>query len=253
MNPLSAISETHLKLCRDISDRPSFAELTRMVREAATGLSAASLRPKAGSLDPTSGAKAILLLTGLSERVEPKILERGLATQERELVAAAAFAVASCYADELPLLRHLLIGKTSFEPSPISRDGRYWIISFLGFNGNPSCVEVLMEIIREHSHFCSLSATIQAAEALGQKIPADSHLRKSISVDPGIGTDLHINFDDKFSGSNNCTNCRYFPCRINRYYPGAIEDCSLWNRTDPATFGGLRDRRFETIPPLSHD
>lgn len=246
MNPLSAISDSQLKLFEDISSRRSFNKLTQDVRAAAKGLSAADLRPKTTGLNATNVAKAMLLLTGLSERVDPEVLENALDSEAKILVTAAAFAVASCHAENIPLLRHLLLGKTSFEPSPISNDGRYWIITFLGFNGNPNCVEVLMEAIREHSHFCPLLAAIDAVETLGQQIPADSSFRKSISVDPGIGTDLHIHFDEKFSGSSNCTGCRFFPCRINRYYPGAIEDCRLWNRKDPATFGSLRDRRFET-------
>lgn len=253
MNLLSVVSEEQLQLCQNISDSQSLAALKKKVSEAATGLPVPELRLKAAGLDPTIVAKALLLLAGLGERVEPQILERGLAAQNAELVAAAAFAVACCHADDIPLLRHLLLGRNSFEPSPITPNGRYWIISFLGFSGNPNCVEVLLEAIRDHSHFCPLLAAIQAVEALGQKIPADSPFRKSISVDPGQGTDLQIYFDDKFSGSSNCNGCRFFPCRINRYYPGAIEDCSLWNRTDPATFGGLHDRRFEQASPLSLD
>ncbi len=66
--------------------------------------------------------------------------------------------------------------------------------------------------------------------------------RVSISVDPG-SEGILISTDEKFTGTSNCPDCRFFPCRINRYYPGAIQDCSFWNRTDPETSGGIRDLR----------
>lgn len=71
-----------------------------------------------------------------------------------------------------------------------------------------------------------------------------THDGRSITVSRS-GSSILIHEDDRFSGSNNCVHCQYFPCRINRYYQGPIEDCKLWNRTDPSELLEIEDYRKE--------
>ena len=41
----------------------------------------------------------------------------------------------------------------------------------------------------------------------------------------------------------NCRHCRFNPCKVKVWYGGDIEDCSLWNKTDPDILGPMRDDR----------
>ena len=65
----------------------------------------------------------------------------------------------------------------------------------------------------------------------------------SIAVDEGYSGDILITNDLRFSGTDNCRHCRFNPCKVKRWYGGYIEDCSLWNKTDPDTLGPIRDDR----------
>jgi len=237
------ISDEDLRACEDLKTQEDFARLAARLRSTSAGLDEATVVAQTRSLNPMRQARAFLLLAGLGARPEREALLAALASKEAVLATAAAFCVAACCADEDTLLRELLFGATPWEPSQISKDGRYWLVTFLGFSGDHRCAPVLLEALREHAHFCSPSTTVEALEALGCELPPDvDPQRVSISVDPG-SEGILITTDEKFSGYSNCPDCRFFPCRINRYYPGAIQDCSFWNRTDPETSGGIRDLR----------
>lgn len=75
--------------------------------------------------------------------------------------------------------------------------------------------------------------------------------KRSITVMRMPGDNALILHDDpKFSGGDNCPSCRFSRggCRVHQYFRGPIEDCKLWNRTDPAELGPVIDWRRETRP-----
>lgn len=243
MSTETRISDEDLKACANLKTREDFARLLEQLRSAGTGLDIATIVKQACSPNPLQQARAFLLLAGSVAKPEGDVLLTALASKEEVLTTTAAFCVASCCADDDALLRELLLGATSWEPSKISKDARYWLLTFLGLSGDDRCSPVLLEALQEHAHFCAPSTTVRALEALGCEIPPNVDRQDvSISVDPG-SEGILITTDEKFSGYSSCPDCRFFPCRINRYYPGAIQDCSFWNRTDPQASRGIRDLR----------
>ena len=243
MSTRKRISDEDLKACENLETPEDFARLAAWLRSASTGLDEAAVEKQTRSLNPFRQASAFLLLAGLGAKPSREALLAALASKEVMLGTAAAFCAARCCGDEHAVLRELLLGATPWEPSKISEDGRYWLVRFLGFSGDDRCAPVLIEALRDHSHFCPPSTTVRALETLGCELPTDvDPLRISISVDVG-SEGILISTDEKFTGSSNCRHCRFFPCRVNRYYSGSIQDCSLWNRTDPETLGGIRDLR----------
>ena len=243
MNHNDHVTEEHLQLCDNLETQEDFAHLASLLPANDFEPDLSKLMKKTRSLNPSRQAKAFLSLASHGARSEKDSFLAALASKDTRLAKAAAFCVAWCGADDLPLLRELLHGSTSWEPSKISSDGRYWVIQFLGYAGDARCAPVLLEALREHGHFCHPSTTARALRDLNCEIPKHIDPEVSISVDP-TSEGILISTDEKFTGgSSNCPHCRFFPCRINRYFPGSIQDCSFWNRTDPGTLGGIRDVR----------
>ncbi len=56
--------------------------------------------------------------------------------------------------------------------------------------------------------------------------------------------DILIFEDDKFTGSDNCIQCQFNPCKIKAWYKyQAIQACDFWNEINPNTLGRIIDRR----------
>lgn len=243
MRQAHPISDDLLAVCEQISSPDGYRHFHEELTRQASSADPARAQRRLTSLNPEHQAKAFLVLAARGDRLDGDVAQAALATRESRLIAAASFAVTQCCASELDLQRCLLPGPTPWEPSAISDDARYLLIRFMGYSGNSAFVEVLREALFQHPHFCPPGATAPALAQLGDELdPLKSHHDRSIAVDPG-SSGIIISHDDKFSGHSTCPQCRYFPCRINRYFPGAIQDCSFWNKTDPDTQGEIRDLR----------
>jgi len=66
--------------------------------------------------------------------------------------------------------------------------------------------------------------------------------KKSITV-RSIDGNLYITNDERFQGSNQCLDCKFYPCMINKWYGKRkkIENCKLWNKFEP--YGSIIDQR----------
>ena len=158
------------------------------------------------------------------------------------MLAAAALCLVACCADAEDLCRKLLIGPDPLSPSKVSQNARYHLIKAMGVSGDSRLVGLLGEALW-HPHFCPGSVVAQALDRLGEPLDEDQlPFHRSISVSQGLGG-IVIGTDERYAGGSNCVTCRFFPCRINRYYAGGIEDCALWNRVDPKDLGEFIDQR----------
>lgn len=240
----SPVPDELLAACAAIDSREDYARFEARLREAVTEADPEAARRSLGSLNPQRQAKAFLQVSVQGIRPEVDQLETAFLSQDRQLLTAAAFCLTCLFADELPLQRRLLFGAEHWEPSELNDDARFWLISFMGHSGKRSFGEVLMEALLEHPHFCPPGSTSRALEELGFELDPNTTLHaSSIAVDCGSDRQILISEDTRFNGFSTCPQCRFFPCRINEHYPGAIQDCSFWNRTDPAELGAIRDLR----------
>ncbi len=184
------------------------------------------------------------LLAGVSS-VEVEIEELASTLDEaRGDQRAAAFCLVERFHRDEELFRRLLISHSPFEAALLQADGRYHIIDLIGLAGRTGLSQLLDEVLLHQYHYDPPMHTALALERLGVEVDSNARgLRRSISVYQS-GSTLLIDHDERFTGSSNCTSCRkFFPCRVNRYYRGAIEDCKLWNQTDPESLFELRDLR----------
>lgn len=57
------------------------------------------------------------------------------------------------------------------------------------------------------------------------------------------GENIYITDDEKFSGSDTCKDCEFYPCAINKWYgkKKKIENCKMWNNFKPT--GKIVDQR----------
>ncbi|HET9210012.1 MAG TPA: hypothetical protein VFR03_06425, partial [Thermoanaerobaculia bacterium] len=108
--------------------------------------------------------------------------------------------------------------------------------------------QVLWELLEQQYHFFNARLVAEALERLGDPVPETEVERPNalrplsivaLSGEAGIAVIL----DESFTGRSLCPSCRFFPCPINFRYRVGIEDCKLWNRTDPRTAGSIHDQR----------
>lgn len=237
-------TKTELETCEAIESAADFEDLLNRLRDLASRVDPAVASKRTRSLDPDRQAQAFLLLAGLGKPPDEHLVANALASRGPRLLTAAAFVVAATCGAETRLQRALLLGENFSKSSPIGEDGRYHLIRFLGFSGDVRFVEVLREALEEHGHYCSPSSVAEALELLGYTIPDDIPWHRSSITALEVNGEVWITEDDKYRGGmSNCRHCRFFPCSINYYYPGAIQDCKLWNKADPEKIGPIRDRR----------
>lgn len=201
-----------------------------------------------GSLDPLRQAQGFLMLAAGAQPPEPGKLLAALATRDEDLTAAAAFCLSvHCGRDEA-VLRRLLFGADEHTPPPVSEEARYHLVRFMGLSGEIGFSTVLWDLLKRQYHFFNARTVAEALERLGDPVPEEEdqwpEALRPISIVPfssveGIG----INFDERFSGRSVCPSCRFFPCPINFEHRVGVEDCRLWNRTDPRTAGPIHDQR----------
>lgn len=243
MRHTSPIPDEYLNECQNIKTQKEYAQFYARLQHVVQGADVVLAQRWACSLNSTRQAKAFLQLAVQTVQPDQSKLKEALATEDSSLIAAAAFCHSCCFIDNLDLQKKLLLGSTPWQPSIVSNDGRFQVIKFMGLSGHKNFCQVLSEALLNHGHFCSPLDTAEAMKNLGCTLEPDVTKHKSsISVNKG-STDIIISIDDKFSGSSNCPQCRYFPCCINHYYSGAIEDCRFWNNTNPDDLGEFRDLR----------
>lgn len=188
-------------------------------------------------------AMALLYCAAQGWRPEPAVVDRVLQLESTSVLPAAAICLVTSFAGDEGFHHALLLGPDSYKPSRVSSNARYYIVKAMGVSGDGRFIGILSEALRAHAHFHSVRIIVKALDQLGAG-PDDEKYRVplSITVIQGGQGEILISTDEKYNGSSNCIDCRFFPCRINRYYTGGIEDCKFWNRTDPETLGELIDQ-----------
>jgi len=246
--PIDILDKHFVERCADIDSPEEYQKFLADIREMAKGHNLLPVIQQI--LGPSNTgveqAKALICVAiQNTDNAPSKETLDSLLSQESNpwCIAAASLYLITQRADDDAYFRKLLLAPDSFTPSKASKDACYFLIKFMGFSGNTRFVPLLYEILTKHYHFCSQSVTANALKNLGEEPDEDEiPYTRSISV-TDISSGILIYTDDKYTGSSNCPDCRFFPCRINHYYAGGIQDCSLWNKTDSGTLGELRDKR----------
>lgn len=201
-----------------------------------------------GSLDPLRQAQGFLMLAAGPWLPDAERLLAALASRDEDLTAAAAFCfTVHCGQDEA-WQRRLLLGRDEHTAPPVSSEARYHLVRLMGFSGETGFTPVLWDMLRGQYHFFNARLVTEALELLGDVMSEDED-EKEEALQPisvvafSNGEGIGLTVDEHFTGQSLCPSCRFFPCRVNRAYRVGIEDCKLWNRTDPETAGPLYDQR----------
>ena len=198
-----------------------------------------------GVLDSTGSRASTWLCSAVSrDELDFEQLAEDLDDQSR-LGRAAAFCLVERFGDRPEVLEGLILGLSPYEAPKVGRSGTSHVIHLMGLSGKSGLIPLLERILRENYHHHAPSWTAQALENLGVETGSLWPNRdRSITVSQS-GSSIIIHHDSRFSGSSNCPNCEFFPCRINHYYRGAIEDCKLWRKISPETLLEIVDYRKE--------
>lgn len=260
---LDFITLQHLKACTEIDNPQSCQIFLNEIKPLVAKHQPAPdmlAQPLADTTSPDQQAQALLCLavTENPPVVEPRNFPRWVLHEQTTttLLAAAALFLVAQKPFTRDHLESLLLSASPFEPpalsianqavnSTLSRDARYFFLKALGFIKDSDFIYLLYQILTCQYHFYPQYVAAQALANLGEHLDEKKlgiYHTRSISAD-ALGEYLSITDDDKYTGFSNCPDCRFFPCKITRYYPGGIQDCSLWNKIDPETAGDIVDRR----------
>ncbi|MCH9647427.1 MAG: CHAT domain-containing protein [Deltaproteobacteria bacterium] len=156
---------------------------------------------------------------------------------------AAAFCLIERFGSDIALFRDLLLAAAVHKKPSLDRYGSSHLVDLMGLSGKTHFAPLLLNLLKNQYHHHPPSSTAKALELLGiEEHSAASRSGRSITVSQS-GSRLLIHNDDRFGGSSNCYCCKFFPCRVNHYYKGAIEDCKLWNKVDPESLLEIKDFR----------
>lgn len=164
---------------------------------------------------------------------------------QTRLGRAAAFCLVERLGSNPTTIENLILAPTPYEAPNVNRFGSSHIIDLIGLSGTTELIPLLKRVICENYHYHPPDWTARALEHLGAKAEALWTNRGCSITVSQTGSSLAIQHDKRFTGSSNCPDCRWFPCRINDYYRGAIQDCKLWNRTSPVELLEIVDHRPE--------
>lgn len=246
MSDLMQISDELLEECKSIDSKESYRRFLERLEAACDDLGLDAARLGLESLDGTTRARAYLRLSLPDGSPDRSMLLQTLAEDNRwdHLLPAAALCVVRRFGDSREFQSKLLLGVDFFTAPESSRDGRFYTIKFMGFSGDTRFIEVLGEVLERQSHHCGPRTVITALGNLDVFVDEDLYpYHRSITVSSGHESTISIHTDERFGNSSNCVHCKFFPCRVNRYFVRAIEDCKLWNKIDPATLGEIIDYR----------
>ncbi len=259
---LNVITQNHLEACQELNNLESYqafvGEINALVKHHQP-TPAALQQQFADTSDADKQAQALLCLTSLQN--PPAFDESSFAHQvfhaqtNTRLLAAAALYLVTQKKLNIAYLETLFLSASPFLPSAVSveneypnstlsRDARYFFLKALGFRQHPDFIHLLYQILTRQYHFYPQYLAAEILENLGESLDEEDiiYYNRSISVD-ALSDYISITDDDKYTGTSNCPDCRFFPCKITHYYAGGIQDCSLWNKTDPNTVDNIIDRR----------
>ena len=259
---IDCITYEHMTACRELVSPEGYEAFLEEIGQIVTSyqFTPAELRKQvADTSNADRQAKALLCLAGLEapfavdeSRFAAQVLHANTNTR---LLAAAAFFLVTSRDLSISYLESLFLSSSYFlrpaisveneEPhSTLSREARYLFIKALGFRRHPDFTHLLYQIFVRQYHFFSQAHVADLIENAGEHLDEEEviYYSRSISVD-ALGDYIGVSGDDRYSGTSNCPGCRFFPCKITDYYAGGIQDCSLWNTTDPSTAGDIIDRR----------
>jgi tetratricopeptide (TPR) repeat protein len=174
-------------------------------------------------------------------------LDQILSQQRGSLcIAAASLYLITRRADDEAYFRELLLTADPLTRSKGSKEACAFLTKFMGFSGNTQFIPLLYEVLAERYHFCWQSRIVTALNNLDEYPNEDNipHLR-GIRIEKMGGDDsrIYIHTDERYDGSSECPQCRFFPCKINKYYAGGIHICKLWNNINPDTLDDIVDKR----------
>lgn len=189
-------------------------------------------------------AKFLLSLTKTKGHIDTRLLQSILAEENSNfLVASACYYVLQNKASDIPYIQGLILSPDSVTPLEISNDAAFFLTSFMGYSGNTNFIPLLHDILTTNYHFISQSLSAEALENLGAKQDEEEiPYNRSIRV-LNIQNEITLYSDEKYTGSSNCPSCQFFPCKVNHYYSGGIQDCDLFNATNPNTLENIVDKR----------
>jgi len=169
-------------------------------------------------------------------------------------VYAAAFYVIHDLSALGEYLKEVFFADDPYIEVRASRESRYVMPFMMGLSGKIECEEPLLKMLIQHYHWYNQQLVAQALERVGSKEVNGIWARQcekavepfsiSIAAYPAsTRRQVIIGTDKRFTGASNCPQCQFFPCIINRYFSGAIEDCKLWNRAGPIAVDEIVDQR----------
>lgn len=208
----------------------------------------ARIERRLGSLDPLRQAQGFLMQAAGPRLPDAERLLAALATRDEDLTAAAAFCFTIHCGQDEAWQRRLLLGRDVHTAPPVSSEARYHLVRLMGLSGDTGFVPVLWDMLRGQYHFFNARLVAEALALLDDPVPEDKYeepeaLQPLSVVAFSNGEGISLTVDESFGGRSVCPSCRFFPCRVNHAYRVGIEDCKLWNRTDPETAGPLYDQR----------
>jgi len=247
--PIDILDERFVERCTNIDTPEEYQTFLADVKKVTKGYNPVSviqqLVGSSNSCVEQANALIYLAVQETDEAVSQQTLNSILLSPDaREgCIAAASLYLVTQRADDDAYFRELLLAPDSFTPSKASKDACYFLIKLMGVSGQTKFVDLLGEVLTKHYHFCHQYVTATALKTLEGGVDEDEiPYTRSISVH-NINSGILIGTDDKYTGSSSCPDCRFFPCRINHYYAGGIQDCEFWNRIDPETAGEIIDKR----------
>lgn len=245
---INILDDSLVERCTNIDSSEEYQAFLADVRKVAQGYDPVSVIQQFLSPSNTcvEQAQALIYLAvqDTDAAVSQTTLNSILSSDAREgCLAAASLYLVTQRADDDAYFQELLLAPDSFSPPKASKNGCYYLIKFMGISGHTRFVELLSEVLTKHYHFCAQGAAAAALQKLGYQLDEDEiPYTRSIGV---IDTKSRIMIytDNKYTGFSICPDCNFFPCRVNHYYAGGIQDCKLWNKIDPETLGEIKDKR----------
>ena len=139
--------------------------------------------------------------------------------------------------------REFFLSSDTFTPPAAPKEAVFFMFFLMGCTEDANFVPLLYEALTLNHHFFNQSFAADALNNLGaEQDEEEIAYNRSITVKV-FDSKITITTDKRYTGSSECPNCDYFPCKINQYYTGGIQDCKLWNKTDPASLGEMIDKR----------
>lgn len=159
---------------------------------------------------------------------------------DSELIDTLSFYI--CFKHcSVTFINNVLISHQSGIAPIASPSARYSIAAFVGVSQNTRYIGVVEDLVKKCRHYYSTKLLMDILSNFD--FPIEKDFDRSITIREAVGK-IFIEADERFTGYSTCPECSFFPCRINtEYFHGAIQNCRLWNKSDPASLGEIVDQR----------